>query len=261
MIKIKKYPTKGFTQFSNLLINDDEISYKAKGIFLYLWSKPDGWTVRIKDLIKKTEGVREGRDTIYAGLKELELGGYLSKYNIHENGKIKKIDYRLCDSGNIDDNVDVESVESLLPAKPDTVKPDTVNPPYSKERIVNKERINSKSQKLYFEDKVKVAAYETYSEFYRNEILKALEADNRWYEIVVEILYGKNEMDQKLTQVLSLRDQLTFKQFLSLEEFKKDNPFKYSTMFAAMENYKNLSKNSLSLSATLQNWVGRDKKR
>lgn len=67
-------------------LNDKRLSFKAKGILAYLLSKPDNWKVIVKDLINHT---REGKASVYAGLKELKDCGYYTKTPIRgKDGKI-----------------------------------------------------------------------------------------------------------------------------------------------------------------------------
>lgn len=63
-----------FTLMPNALINNPEISFKAKGIMAYLLSKPDGWRIVIKELLSHS---KESRDAVYSGLKELREAGWI----------------------------------------------------------------------------------------------------------------------------------------------------------------------------------------
>lgn len=71
-----------FVQIDKTPINDDRLSWKAKGILIYLLSKPHDWKVRIKDLVNHA---KDGEKAIYSGLKELEDVGYISR--IQSRGK------------------------------------------------------------------------------------------------------------------------------------------------------------------------------
>lgn len=72
-------------------VNDDRLSWKAKGILVYLLSKPDDWVVRVADLIKRA---KDGRDSVRSGLRELEDNGYLEKYQHRdENGTFGEVEY------------------------------------------------------------------------------------------------------------------------------------------------------------------------
>jgi len=73
-----------FTQIPNALLNDSVLSFKAKGIFSYLLSKPDGWQFFTADIEKHG---KEGRDAILSGLHELEEHGYLKREQLNENGR------------------------------------------------------------------------------------------------------------------------------------------------------------------------------
>lgn len=72
-------------------LNDENLSWKAKGLLAYLLSKPDDWQIYVKDLIKRST---DGRDSVVSGLKELEDNGYLSRQQIRGgNGKFGQMEY------------------------------------------------------------------------------------------------------------------------------------------------------------------------
>lgn len=74
---------KSYVVIENSMFEDSRISYKAKGILGYLLTKPDGWIVKIPDLIN--HGM-DGEKSLRAGLKELKTYGYLTYYRT-KNGK------------------------------------------------------------------------------------------------------------------------------------------------------------------------------
>ena len=57
--------------------NNESLSWEARGIIAYLLSKPDGWEVRTKDLVRRGPA---GRDKVRRVLAELEEHGYLHRY-------------------------------------------------------------------------------------------------------------------------------------------------------------------------------------
>lgn len=63
-----------FTQVANSVLNDKKISAKAKGLYAYLYSKPEGWDFAIDRIALD---FTDGRKAINNGLKELEEYGYL----------------------------------------------------------------------------------------------------------------------------------------------------------------------------------------
>lgn len=74
MIVRSPRPEDHFSTFSNEIIRDTRLSYKARGILLDLLSRPDNWRVSAKMLA--ANGV-DGRDAIMSGLKELRDLGYI----------------------------------------------------------------------------------------------------------------------------------------------------------------------------------------
>lgn len=53
----------------NEILNDPRLSFKAKGLYGYIQSKPDGWEFSADKILTQT---KDGRDGINAGLNELE---------------------------------------------------------------------------------------------------------------------------------------------------------------------------------------------
>lgn len=47
MAKLNR-PKNDFTIVSNFLLNDKTLSFKAKGLFAYLFSKPDDWDFSVE---------------------------------------------------------------------------------------------------------------------------------------------------------------------------------------------------------------------
>lgn len=77
-----------FTQVANEVLNDKKLSFKAKGIFAYLFSKPEEWDFS-GDRIKLDS--KDGRESVFSGLKELEKAGLLVRIRLL-NGRM---DYQL----------------------------------------------------------------------------------------------------------------------------------------------------------------------
>ncbi|TCN54871.1 hypothetical protein EV641_104136 [Rhodococcus sp. SMB37] len=64
-----------FTVISNAVINDDRLSFRAKGLLIMLLSKPDDWHIRSEWIARHSP--KEGRDAIRAAMRELAEVGYL----------------------------------------------------------------------------------------------------------------------------------------------------------------------------------------
>ncbi|MFH5884090.1 hypothetical protein ACG2F4_07245 [Halalkalibaculum sp. DA3122] len=92
IIKIKKR-TNNFAQIDKRSLEDDRLSWKAKGILAYLLSKPDNWEVVIDDLQKHAT---DGRDSCRTGLRELEEKGYIRKHQERgSDGLFKPVEYQV----------------------------------------------------------------------------------------------------------------------------------------------------------------------
>lgn len=74
-----------YAQIYKDLLNDGNLSYKARGIAGYILSKPDDWVVIISDLVKNST---DGEKAVRSGLKELKETRYLQRYAVYENGKV-----------------------------------------------------------------------------------------------------------------------------------------------------------------------------
>lgn len=104
-MKIERYKVP-FAQVANAVLNDQKLSWKAKGIYAYLFSKPETWdfsTHRIKD------DSTDGRESLLTGIKELEDAGYLKRER-QGNGRVKYvIAYAEPQSGNSTKEIEPES--------------------------------------------------------------------------------------------------------------------------------------------------------
>lgn len=75
-----------FTRIVNTSLQDARLSFKARGLLAYMLTKPDSFRFYLDELIKHTS---EGKDSVRAGLKELESFGYIRRYVLKDGrGKI-----------------------------------------------------------------------------------------------------------------------------------------------------------------------------
>lgn len=66
-----------FTVVTNQLINDQTLSWAAKGVFCYLLSKPTDWQFFIGDIVKHAACTEYQVQKL---IKELETAGYIKRY-------------------------------------------------------------------------------------------------------------------------------------------------------------------------------------
>lgn len=140
---------KDFVTIENSMFEDSRLSWKAKGLLGYLLTKPNGWTVRIKDLEKHgTDGERK----IRAGLKELQEFGYLSYKRIKApNGKFIGIEWEYDDIPFIDDSPETVDTLDFIPhvensnvdEKPHVEKPHVQNSNVDEKPHVQNARVDN----------------------------------------------------------------------------------------------------------------------
>lgn len=73
---VRSKRSESFTIINNAILADDHISFRAKGVLVYLLGKPDNWQVSERHLA--TVG-HEGVTAVRAALKELEEAGYIQR--------------------------------------------------------------------------------------------------------------------------------------------------------------------------------------
>lgn len=83
MSKIFKRFENRYTQVPNEILNLKNLSFKAKGIYGYLISKPDGWNFSVKGLSSQS---KDGLDAVRSGVKELEDLKYLRRQAVKSKG-------------------------------------------------------------------------------------------------------------------------------------------------------------------------------
>jgi len=119
--KIKVKRVKNFTTLQNDMIQDSRLSLKTKGLMVVMLSRPDDWEFSVAGLAVFCGC---GRDAIRASLKELELAGYLTRQQLHdENGAFGGNLYIIREVSTIPDKE-----APPLPGNQSTVTPPTRKP-------------------------------------------------------------------------------------------------------------------------------------
>jgi hypothetical protein len=80
---VRSKRSKHFTVIDNGVLEDDRISFRAKGVLVFLLSKPDNWKVSERHLARTGQ---EGVTAIRAALKELEQAGYIERRRLQGAG-------------------------------------------------------------------------------------------------------------------------------------------------------------------------------
>jgi hypothetical protein len=72
---------KGYESLSRAVLQDERLSYRARGVLAAILSRPSGWRTSAEQLAKQG---KEGREAIRAALKELETVGYLGRARVQD---------------------------------------------------------------------------------------------------------------------------------------------------------------------------------
>lgn len=126
-----------FVQVDKGFVNDPNITAKAKGILLYLLSKPDGWKIYEKDIVNH---MKDGKDSIKSGIKELEEVGYITRERVrNKDGSFSGYNYTVYE-------VLPESPErKSRNGKTDNGKTDNGKPAHSNNNLSNNNLSNNES--------------------------------------------------------------------------------------------------------------------
>jgi len=142
IIRVKHNRDNPYVMINKKFLEDQNLSWKAKGLLAYLLSRPDDWVIMIGDLIDRS---KDGRDAVYAGLRELERQGYIVRRPIrNEKGVIRfweKIVYE-CPL------TETPEVDKRFPDFPDTGFPDTGFPDTDNPTLLNNDPITNKRYEL-----------------------------------------------------------------------------------------------------------------
>lgn len=96
MVKVTNLGKHGFTIINNDAINDSKLSWRAKGILIYIRSRPDDWQFYSSEVEKhSTDGIK----SLLSGLKELEDCGYLKRLQgKSKDGRFTELEWQIADT-------------------------------------------------------------------------------------------------------------------------------------------------------------------
>ena len=85
------------------IIDNVNLSFKAKGILVYLLSRPDGWEVNLMDLANRST---EGLSAVKSGCRELKEKGYLKHAGIRRiDGKFDTVIWEVHEAPQVDNQL------------------------------------------------------------------------------------------------------------------------------------------------------------
>lgn len=137
IFRVRKDKENPYVMLSKKIIDDNRLSWQAKGILIYLISKPDNWTVYEADIIASATN---GRDSVKKAIKELEEFGYLRKEKKRdEKGKFIGWEYYVFENPQ-DDITDIRKNrcrENRHTEKPTSANPQLINNEYKLNNEIN----------------------------------------------------------------------------------------------------------------------------
>lgn len=184
-----------FTTIHNKLITDNSISLKAKGIMLYMLSKPAGWNYNPKDIANNS---KDGLDSVYSGLKELIEAKYISR----RKNKDGTVDYFVFEDNSENDIADYSNLNPNR-ENPNLGKPDMENPNLGKPDVL----IIKNSTKKEFNKKELIK--EKYKkEKAKNELenyITNLEADEDYKELLFKYVEYRKSIKKPIKTIVPIQ--------------------------------------------------------
>lgn len=163
--------TQNYSVISNKFLNDDNLSWKAKGILTWLLSRQDGWKPLLVDMQQRS---KDGRDSTAAGINELVEHGYIVRHKIRDDkGLLKGYEYQVYE----------EPVNGLTA----TENPNTDNSNTEKPTLISTDKLNTHKLSTKEVNKTAKAVFD-FSDFLENEVL-----------VIKEWLQYKQERKQSYT--------------------------------------------------------------
>lgn len=139
IIKIQKRENP-YLQIDKSCVNNEKLSWKAKGMLAYLLSKPDDWQVYLTDLKNKaTDGMR----SVSSGIRELEQHHYIEKKKKrNKKGRFEGWEYLVYEQPRCQKGISVR-------AKTETPKPESGKPENGKQHATNNKDTKKEKTKLF----------------------------------------------------------------------------------------------------------------
>jgi len=103
IIKIRKRQNP-FVQIDRRIPENQNLTWKAKGLLSYLLSRPDDWNINMTDLVKRS---LDSTTSVKSGIKELKKNGYVQSICFkNHKGQIYKWEYVVYEVPIEDTNID-----------------------------------------------------------------------------------------------------------------------------------------------------------
>lgn len=148
MVRLIKKDNGNYTNTSNQLVRDESLTWKARGIFNYLWSQSNEWQFYVSEVAQHS---KDGENALQTGIQELEKHGYLKRINRHsKKGKFDGLDWILDDMGSLNrqaENTVNGEIQEKTPKKAE--KPSDVKTAGREKRQTENRRLRNNNNKNY----------------------------------------------------------------------------------------------------------------
>ena len=204
-----------FTTIHNDILNDVNLSFKAKGILIYMLSKPADWEYNIRGDISKRSTDKEA--SVYSGVQELIEHGYVSRIK-HRDGTVDYYIFESKEDNNITDYMSAKPTEMPDRENPDQGKPDLGKPDLdNRDVLIRKNTTKERNIVILNNNKELASAFKDF-ELMRKKIKKPLtERAKKMALDKLEKLSGGNE-----ELAIEILQQSIFKCWQDLYPLKDD---------------------------------------
>jgi len=133
-----------FTMVANEVLYNKNLSFKTKGLYAYLFSKPDTWDFSSSRMVLET---KDSRDSIMVMLRELEEAGYLIRKRLSTG----KVEYTLIFSHNSlsrEMPLGVEKPKSEIAYVAKSLRGESLPISNIEEKVISKDIVIKKEEKV-----------------------------------------------------------------------------------------------------------------
>lgn len=198
--KIKKYKV-NYSQISNEFLSDKTLSLKAKGLFCFMYSKPDDFNFTIRSLSKL---LLEGQRSIMATLQELKVKGWVS-YTKFPDGSGE---YSLNENPNLQNsNLDEPNCQNPNLHNSNLLKEQRIN-----NTILNNNKDNSKKEEIDF-----ISLMNYYNKKFKKSVRVFPEKAKKQFNYLLNHKYNKSDIKKVIDMAF-------------LDDFHKKDNYKYITL-------------------------------
>ena len=149
ILRISKDKENPYVMINKNVMQDERLSWKARGLMGYLLSLPDDWVIYLEELEKHSE--RDGRESLASGIKELIQYGYIVREQARtEGGKFGTWTYTVFESPQTANGFPENGLSAI--GKPTTTNTHLTNNDFTK-------KINNKKKKPPSETMEKYAKF------------------------------------------------------------------------------------------------------